>query len=201
MSDADEPREETCEALLAVLREIADLIEARRICEVNVVAEHVAPLLLRAEASGFWRWVGLSGEEALLKLLKALRSSRSSAVQAIDEYLRAYEKPEEQAIVDIKRNGGIYGRLTVKPGELTAFPAVGLNVEVADLAIQRFLVPKVLDALKRKYGVDYEVESEGGRLKAVRIKGKLEQKDVERLVKAFAWAFEKASSKVVPKQA
>lgn len=144
----------------------------------------------------------LKEEEAMLKLLKALRFSLSSAVQAIDEYLKAYEKPEEQAaVVDIKRNGGIYGRLTVKPEELTAVPAVGINVEVADLAIQRFLVPRVLDALKRKYGVDYEVESEGGRLKAVRIKGKLEQKDVERLAKAFAWAFEKASSKAVQKQA
>jgi len=135
----------------------------------------------------------LTEEADLAKLLAALRDSLASAVKAIDSYLQALEP--EQASVEIRRNGGVYGRLAVKPSELVATPAVGLNIEVADHAIQRFLIPKVLEGVKRKYGVDYAIESEGGMLKAVRLKGKLGQAEVERLAKAFAWAFEKAVAK------
>jgi hypothetical protein len=141
-------------------------------------------------------WLGvvrLAEKADLAKLLAALRDSLSSAVKAIDAYLQALEP--EQASVEIRRNGGVYGRLLVKPDEIVATPAVGLNIEVAGLAIQRFLIPKVLEGVKRKYGVDYAIESEGGILKAVRLRGKLEQSEVERLTKAFAWAFEKAVAK------
>jgi hypothetical protein len=133
----------------------------------------------------------MSGEEKadLVKLLTALRGSLASAVEAIDAYLQSLK--QEQQSFEIRR-GDVYGRLTVKPGELVATPAVGLSIKVTSPAIQRFLIPKALDGVKRKYGVDYAVESEGGTLKAVRLKGTLDQKEVERLSKAFAWAFEKA---------
>ncbi len=130
--------------------------------------------------------------EELVKLLVAIRDAFSSAVEAINAFLQSSEPRQE---VEIRRNGGVYGRLVVKPNEAVAVPATGLNIRATDLAIQRFLIPKVLEAVKRKYGVDYAVESEGETLKSVRLKGSLEQKEVEKLAKAFAWAFEKAAAR------
>jgi len=134
----------------------------------------------------------MSGEKAdLIRLLDSLRKSFASAVEAIDAYLQGLERES----VEIRRDGGVYGHLLVKPNELIATPAVGLNIQVAGLAIQRFLIPKVLEGVKRKYGVDYAIESEGGILKTIRLRGVLDRKEVERLIKAFAWAFEKAVAK------
>lgn len=134
------------------------------------------------------------GEEPdIVKLLTSLRASFASVVEAIDSYLKAVEGAEAYPKSDITRGEGVYGSLIQKPGEVVAVPAKGLNIMVSSLAIQRFLVPKMLEALKRKHGVEYAVESSNGKLKAVRVKGKLEQKEVDKLKRTVAWAFEKAS--------
>lgn len=132
-------------------------------------------------------------ESDIVKLLVSLRASFASAVEAIDAYLKAVERAEAYPKSDITRGDGVYGSLIQKRGEVVAVPAKGLNIAVSAPAIQRFLVPKVLEALKQKYGVEYAVESGNGKLEAVRVKGKLEQREVDKLKRAVAWAFEKAS--------
>jgi len=137
------------------------------------------------------------GEEKadVAKLLASLREAFASAAKAIDEYLEKVEAAEKYPSADITRGGGVYGRLIQKPNEVIAVPAEGLNIAVADVAIQRFLVPKVLDAVKQKHGVEYSLESTNGKLKAVRVKGALEQREIDRLKRALAWAFEKAAKR------
>ncbi len=133
--------------------------------------------------------------EELLKLLASLRESFASAAEAIDAYMRAVRRVEAHPKSDITRGSGVYGSLIQKPGEIVALPANGLNIAASDPAIQRFLVPRVLDALKRKYGVDYAVEPSNGKLALIRVKGSLEQREVDKLKRAMAWAFEKASER------
>jgi CRISPR/Cas system type I-B associated protein Csh2 (Cas7 group RAMP superfamily) len=132
----------------------------------------------------------------LVKLLATLRESFTTAAEAINSYLQALAPSEGGVAVGIaNRNSHVYGRIIQRPNELVATPAENITVEAEDPAIQRFLIPKVLNALKQKHGVDYAVESGNGKLKAVRIKGALNQQDVDKLKSALAWAFEKASAR------
>jgi hypothetical protein len=138
----------------------------------------------------------MSGEKTeIAKLLRSLRDSFASAVEAIDAYLRSQGAAEAYPAFKISRNGKEYGRLVKRPNELVAYPCEELNIQADSPAIQKFLMLKFLSAMKQKHGVDYTIDSDNGKLTAVRVKGTLEQKEVEKLNRALAWAFEKASQK------
>ncbi|MEM2045435.1 MAG: hypothetical protein QXO20_04565 [Candidatus Bathyarchaeia archaeon] len=137
-------------------------------------------------------------EPDMVKLLASLRACFASAVEAIDNYLKAVERAEACLKSDVMRGADVCWSLIQRQNEVVAVPSKDLDIAASSPAIQRFLVPKVLEALKRKYGVEYSVESGNGKLKAVRVKGKLEQREIDKLKRAIAWAFEKASKKLTP---
>jgi len=139
----------------------------------------------------------MSEEKAeLVKLLTTLRDSFMTNVEALNNYLQILTPPEAGTVIDItNRNGHVYGRIIQKPNELVAVPAENITIGRDDPAVQRFLVPKILEAVKQKYGVNYVIEADNGKIKAFRIVGALDQKTVEELKSPLAWAFEKASAR------
>jgi hypothetical protein len=69
-----------------------------------------------------------------------------------------------------------------------------------DPALTGFLFPKVLEAIAEKHlGLEYRVvEGEAGVLKAILIKGKLDEAQVKELVNAARWAYSKAIERAQP---
>jgi hypothetical protein len=79
-------------------------------------------------------------------------------------------------------------------GETTVMPVHSLEIKVSDPAIQRFLIPRVLEKLREKHEINYEIEAHWDLLRAIKIKG-LTQEQLEELKKPLAWTLEKASSR------
>lgn len=70
------------------------------------------------------------------------------------------------------------------------------SIYAGDPSLTNFLFPRVLDPLFQKYGLEYQViEGEGGLLKAIVLKGKLDDSQLKELASAARWAFLKAAER------
>jgi len=91
------------------------------------------------------------------------------------------------------KTGGLLARIVESDrGEITILPVESLGIKVADPAVERFFIPRVLEKLREKHGVNYEIETQQNLLKAIKIKG-LNEGQLEELKKPLAWALEKAA--------
>jgi len=80
-------------------------------------------------------------------------------------------------------------------GEITILPVESLGIKVADPAVERFFIPRVLEKLREKHGANYKIETRQNLLRAIKIKG-LTQEQLKELKSPLAWTLEKASHRV-----
>jgi hypothetical protein len=93
------------------------------------------------------------------------------------------------------KKGGLLARIVESDmGETTVLPVESLGIKVADPAVQRFLVPRVLEKLREKHGIDYKIEAQQDLLRAIKIKG-LSEEQLKELRNPLAWTLEKASQR------
>ena len=60
--------------------------------------------------------------------------------------------------------------------------------------IKNFLIPRVLETMKQKHPkFDYQLQSDQGMLRAVFIRGNLDQDQIKDLADGARWAFQKAT--------
>jgi len=91
------------------------------------------------------------------------------------------------------KTGGLLARIIESDiGETTVLPVESLGIKVADPAVQRFLIPRVLEKLREKHGINYKIETQQDLLRAIKIKG-LSEEQLKELKKPLAWTLEKAS--------
>ena len=79
-------------------------------------------------------------------------------------------------------------------GEITILPVESLRIQVADPAVDRFFIPRVLEKLREKHDINYKIETQQNLLRAIKIKG-LNEGQLEELKKPLAWTLEKASQR------
>lgn len=91
------------------------------------------------------------------------------------------------------KTGGLLARIVESDrGGITILPVESLGIKVADPAVERFFIPRVLEKLRQKHDVYYKIETQQNLLRAIKIKG-LNEGQLEELKKSLAWTFEKAS--------
>jgi hypothetical protein len=91
------------------------------------------------------------------------------------------------------KKGGLLARIVESNmGETTILPVESLGIKVADPAVQRFLIPRVLEKLTEKHGIIYKIEAQQELLRAIKIKG-LSEEHLKELKNPLAWTLEKAS--------
>lgn len=89
--------------------------------------------------------------------------------------------------------GGLLARIVESDmGEITILPVESLGIKVADPAVERFFIPRVLEKLREKHGVNYKIETKQDHLRAIKIKG-LTKEQLKELQSPLAWTLEKAS--------
>ncbi len=93
------------------------------------------------------------------------------------------------------KTGGLLARIVESNiGETTILPVESLEIKVADPAVQRFLIPRVLEKLTEKHGITYKIEAQQDLLRAIKIKG-LNEEQLKELKNPLAWTLEKASQR------
>jgi len=91
------------------------------------------------------------------------------------------------------KTGGLLARIVESnSGEITILPVKSLGIKVADPAIERFFIPRVLEKLREKHGANYKIEAQQNLLRAIKIKG-LSEEQLKELKNPLAWTLEKAS--------
>ena len=59
------------------------------------------------------------------------------------------------------KKGGLLARIVESNiGETTILPVESLGIKAADPAVQRFLIPHVLEKLREKHGINYKIEAQ-----------------------------------------
>jgi len=79
-------------------------------------------------------------------------------------------------------------------GDITILPVESLEIKATDPAVERFFIPRVLEKLTEKHGVNYKIETQQNLLRAIKIKG-LNEEQLEELKKPLTWTLEKASQR------
>ncbi len=93
------------------------------------------------------------------------------------------------------KTGGLLARIVESDmGEITILPVESLGIKVADPAVERFFIPRILEELREKHGVNYKIETQQDLLRAIKIKG-LTEEQLEELKSPLAWTLEKASKR------
>lgn len=137
-------------------------------------------------------------------LLKAVLAFRDGVIAVRDGLDRVVEQLNfilaeyaPSGLVDqiTDKAGRLLARVFESTDKLTIMPLETLQVKADDPAVQRFLIPKVLERLKEKKELNYAFEADYGFLKVIRVEGKLSSEDKAGLRRAVAWTLEKASSR------
>ncbi|MDK2372605.1 MAG: hypothetical protein QI197_04435, partial [Candidatus Korarchaeota archaeon] len=68
-------------------------------------------------------------------------------------------------------------------------------VRVDDPAFDHFLVKKVLEGIKSKYGIEYELEEDDGYCTAILLSERLGNEEYKKLVRAIHWTVSRAEEK------
>ena len=140
-------------------------------------------------------------EDRFLRAVLAVRNGLAAIVEELNTILgemgpRPPTTAAAKATMHVRdRDGNLYARILHGPGETVILPVESLQIEASDPALERFLIPRILEAFKEKHGVEYSIGEREGLLKEIRLKGRLEEKQLKDLVKALEWTFEKASER------
>lgn len=132
-------------------------------------------------------------EDILFKVVLAFREGLNRVVEELNSILAEYTPSGIDQITD--RAGRLLADVFEFPDRVTIMPLETLRVKADDPAVQRFLIPRVLERLREKKGLNYTVEADYGFLKAITIDCQLTPEDEARLKRAVAWTLEKASSR------
>ena len=124
----------------------------------------------------------------LLEAVSTIRDELKELVEKLDLILGS-------ARIDTlkSRDGGALGKAYLMCGSATIIPTV--PVAEGDPAVTRFLIPKVLERMKAKYGIEYTVENRDGKLRRLTVLN-VPQAEYEKLKRAVEWALEKASARM-----
>jgi len=124
----------------------------------------------------------------LLEAVSTIRDELKELVEKLDLILGS-------ARIDTlkSRDGKVLGKAYLMCGSATIIPTV--PVAEGDPAVTRFLIPKVLERMKAKYGIEYTVENRDGKLRRLTVLN-VPQAEYEKLKRAVEWALEKASARI-----
>jgi len=124
----------------------------------------------------------------LLEAVSTIRDELKELVEKLDLILGS-------ARIDTlkSRDGEALGKAYLMNRSATIIPTV--PVAEGDPAVTRFLIPKVLERMKAKYGIEYDVENRDGKLRRLTVLN-VPQAEYEKLKRAVEWALEKASARI-----
>ena len=136
-------------------------------------------------------------EEKLLKAIVSIAEGFENLGSLAAELKAIVGEITETGTVEhlTNKTGSLLARIIESDiGETTILPVHSLTIKVSDPAIQRFLIPRVLEKLREKHEINYEIEAHRDLLRAIKIKG-LTQEQLEELKKPLAWTLDKASNR------
>jgi hypothetical protein len=136
-------------------------------------------------------------EEKVLRALVSIADGFENLGNLAVELRALVGEITETGTVDHLRdkNGGLLAHIVESNiGETTILPVESLGIKVADPAVQRFLIPRVLEKLIEKHGIDYKIEAQQELLRAIKMKG-LNEEQLKELKNPLAWTLEKASQR------
>ena len=131
-----------------------------------------------------------SKEENILEAVAAVRDELKELADKLDLIL-------ESAQIDIltSRDGKILAKTFRHNNSLTVILDKNVKVGEGDIAIQHFLIPKVLERMKEKHQIQYSFEYRERLLGSLKVTG-LPEGEEEKLKRAVAWTFEKAITRL-----
>ena len=143
-------------------------------------------------------------EETFIEAVKVLRDDLSklseelkATITLIDTILekRTPAKPESVENLIDKTGEKLLAEIILNDDTVTITTVQKLQVKANDPALRRFLLPSVLDKLKKKHGVEYYVETKGELLHRIVLKN-MPEGEWERIEGAVRWTFEKAHERM-----
>jgi len=133
---------------------------------------------------------------ALIAKLIELKEQELTQLKQFLETLNAtpeaiIETPEAQFL---SKGSKVYARILKGNNEIGIYPIESLQVKVNDATIS-WLQNKVFEKAAAKHGFQYQFVNRDGFLEAIKVHGQLSQEEIDKLLNATKWAFEKASSR------
>jgi hypothetical protein len=86
-------------------------------------------------------------------------------------------------------------RLVRKLNELILLPVEILQIKTKDPSIQNFLIPKILEPMKTKHNIDYNLENKEDILRAIVLRESFNEDIEKKLWNSIGWSPEKASER------
>ncbi len=136
-------------------------------------------------------------EDKVLKAIASIADSFENLGNLAAELKALIGEITETCTVEhvTSKTGGLLARIVESDrGDITILPVESLGIKVADPAVERFFIPRVLEKLREKHGVNYKIETQQNLLRAIKIK-ELNKEQLEELKKPLAWTLEKASQR------
>lgn len=131
--------------------------------------------------------------EDLEKIKAIIASHLEQAAQEIRGLVQphgGFSTPDAESLTS---NGQLVVRIQKVDNETRFLPVESLRIKKDVGTIKGFLVPKILENLKKKHGLNYQILGKGDLLKAVVVYGPIAGKQLKELKSGVAWAFHRAS--------
>ncbi|RLI82362.1 hypothetical protein DRP04_04125 [Archaeoglobales archaeon] len=138
-------------------------------------------------------------KEAILILISHLKDWLHQGLEILSEFQQAVESTPSAIIESpesefLAKGSQVYARILKDKNEVGIYPIESLQIKVNDAAIS-WLQNKVFEKAAAKHGFQYQFVNRDGFLEAIKVRGQVSQEEIDKLLNATKWAFEKASSR------
>lgn len=138
----------------------------------------------------------VSAVKALIQKMIEVREQEIEELKGFLEALEATPQPiqETPEAEFLSKGSQVYARILKDKNEVGIYPIESLQIKVNDAAIS-WLQNKVFEKAAAKHGFQYQFVNRDGFLEAIKVRGQVSQEEIDKLLNATKWAFEKASNR------